>query len=124
MPLRRADIGHRLDDLVLVGERRGEPLGEVSNSAVVIVQRDAVGRVEGEFGCERGHRSTVPKHAATHAQLRTGAIHSTTPIIGLPSRGIASWHWMSVSNQFRHVYGTAWCLGSCLPWTSPYPWGV
>ena len=47
MPLRRADVGHRLDDLVLGGERRGELLGEVSDPAVVIVQGDAVGRVEG-----------------------------------------------------------------------------
>jgi hypothetical protein len=81
MPFGGADIGHRLDDLVLVGERRGEILGEVSNSAVTIVQSDAFRRVEGGAGGERGHRSTVPKQAATHAQLRTGAIHSTTPIV-------------------------------------------
>ena len=47
MPLRRADIGNRLDDLVLVGERLGEIFGVISNPAVVIVQGDAVGRVEG-----------------------------------------------------------------------------
>jgi hypothetical protein len=43
------------------------------------VQRGAVGgRGEG------GHRSTKPKQAATHAELRTGAFHSTTMIIGIP----------------------------------------
>ena len=47
MPFGGTDIGHRLDDLVLVGERRGEILGEVSDPAVTIVQGDAVGRVEG-----------------------------------------------------------------------------
>jgi hypothetical protein len=86
--------------LVLVGERRGEILGEVSNSAVVIVQRDAGIRVEGRAGCERGHWSTVPKQAATHAQLRTGAIHSTTPNIGLPSRENKNGY------TERQVYGT------------------
>ncbi len=86
MPFRRTHIRHRLDHLVLVGERRGELVGEVSNPSVVIVQRGAMRRVETGTGGRHGHRSTVPKQAATHAQFRTGAIHSTTRIIGLPSR--------------------------------------
>ena len=72
------DVGHRLDDLVFGGEGGGEDLGEVAHTAEVIVQRGAVG------GGERGHWSISPKQAATHAELRTGANHSTTVIIGVP----------------------------------------
>ena len=92
--------------MVLVGERRGEILGEVSNPAVVIVQSDAVGRVEGGAGGERGHASTVPKQAATHAQLRTGAIHSTTPIIGLPSLATTWLRNAQTVHAEHQVYGT------------------
>jgi hypothetical protein len=51
-----------------------------ADPAVVVVEGDAFGGVEGGAGREGGHRSTVPKQAATHEVLRTGAVHSTMPV--------------------------------------------
>ena len=42
MPLGRAHVGHRLDDLVFRSERRGERFGEVAHAAVARAQRLAV----------------------------------------------------------------------------------
>jgi hypothetical protein len=105
MPFRRAHVGHGLDDLVFFGEGGGEVVAVAADPAVVLVEGDAFGGVEGGAGCEGGHLSTVPKQAATHDVLRTGAVHSTMPVFG-PIIGIS----------FRaggRVYGTTRGRGSC-----------
>ena len=79
VPLRRAHVGHRLDDLVLGGQGRGESFRVSAHLAVALGQRLAV-----DDGCEGRHRSNNPKQAATQAWLRTGAIHSTTDNIAAP----------------------------------------
>src|SRR5262249_13071246 len=60
-----------------------------------IVQRVAIGRVG-----QRGHRSALPKQAATHAALRTGANHSTTEIIGV------------TLSRSERTFGAKLCTGS------------
>ena len=80
VPLGRAHVGHRLNDLVLGPERSGERFREVAYAAVARAQRLAVGVGAGRT-VERGHSPSDPKQAATHAALRLGRSHSTTEII-------------------------------------------
>jgi hypothetical protein len=80
VPLGRAHVGHRLNDLVLGPERSGERLRELAYAAVFRAQRLAVGVAAGRT-VERGHSPSDPKQAATHAAFLLGANHSTTEII-------------------------------------------
>ena len=82
VPLGRAHVGHRLDDLVFRAERRGERFGEVADVA------EARAQLRPLFVARRTivvrHAPSDPKQAATQASLRAGACHSTTEIIVFP----------------------------------------
>src|SRR5258708_25531503 len=72
VPLRRAHVGHRLNDLVLRSQGSGERFREVAYAAIVRAQSLAV-VVDAGRTVECGHAPSDPKQAATHPALRLGS---------------------------------------------------
>ena len=74
VPLRRAGVGHRLDDLVLVGQRRGQPVRLSADIAEAGEQRIAVAGA-----CAEGIRG---RHGDSHAFLLTGCLAGRSIVAG------------------------------------------
>ena len=83
VPLRRADVGHRLDRLVLGRQGRGQRLGQVPDASVVLDR----GRASRRGGAGVHRRHPRPKREATQSSLRQESSQAQMALAGRGKAG-------------------------------------